>query len=198
MLSRSIKNSPSFKILQQKVAKFSTKESSDTKIWLNKARTLNYESKILLEGEENYVDGRERHYLNRVVTDILRDVPVSPWHDIPLKEEGAELDVFNAVIEITRNTTAKMEVETTSKFNPIVQDQKKNAEGLKIPRHYGLIPGFNYGMIPQTWENSQHIHQETGLIGDNDPLDVVDLTSRDMHLYEMPQLKIIGCLCLID
>ena len=57
---------------------------------------------------------------------------------------------------------------------------------------------FNYGMIPQTWENSQHIHQETGLIGDNDPLDVVDLTSRDMHLYEMPQLKIIGCLCLID
>ena len=154
MLSRSIKNSPSFKILQQKVAKFSTKESSHTKIWLNKARTLNYESKILLEGEENYVDGRERHYLNRVVTDILRDVPVSPWHDIPLKEEGAELDVFNAVIEITRNTTAKMEVETTSKFNPIVQDQKKNAEGLKIPRNYGLIPGFNYGMIPQTWENS--------------------------------------------
>ena len=72
------------------------------------------------DGDENYVDGRERHFLNRVVTDILRDVPISPWHDIPLKEEGAELDVFNAVIEITRNTTAKMEVETTSKFNPIV------------------------------------------------------------------------------
>lgn len=81
---------------------------------------MNYESKILLEGEENYVDGRERHYLNRVVTDILRDVPISPWHDIPFRNEKDEQDVFNSVIEITRNTTAKMEVETTSKFNPIV------------------------------------------------------------------------------
>ena len=81
---------------------------------------MNYESKILLEGEENYVDGRERHYLNRVVTDILRDVPISPWHDIPFRNKKDEQDVFNSVIEITRNTTAKMEVETTSKFNPIV------------------------------------------------------------------------------
>ena len=29
-------------------------------------------------------------------------------------------------------------------------------------------------------------------------MDVVDLTDRDMYLYEMPKLKIIGCLCLID
>jgi hypothetical protein len=109
---------------------------------------MNYESKNLKEGEEGFVDVRERHYLNRVVTDILRDVPISPWHDIPFQDENSEPDVFNAVIEITRNTTAKMEVETTSKFNPIVQDQKKNKEGEKILRHYGLIPGFNYGMIP--------------------------------------------------
>ena len=53
-------------------------------------------------------------------------------------------------------------------------------------------------MIPQTWENAQHTHQETGLIGDNDPLDIVDLTPRDMLMYEMPRMKIIGCLCLID
>jgi len=123
-------------------------------VWLNQQRSLNYESKILNEGEENYVDARERHYLNRVDTDILRDVPISPWHDIPFRDEKDEKDVFNSVIEITRNTTAKMEVETTSKFNPIVQDQKKNAEGVKVLRHYGLIPGFNYGMIPQTWENA--------------------------------------------
>jgi hypothetical protein len=29
-----------------------------------------------------------------------------------LRPEGGELDIFNGVIEITRNTTAKMEVET--------------------------------------------------------------------------------------
>jgi hypothetical protein len=61
-------------------------------------------------------DKRERHYL------ISKDVRISPWHDIPMKPEGSELDVFNAVIEITRNTTAKMEVETTKEHNPIVQD----------------------------------------------------------------------------
>jgi inorganic pyrophosphatase len=36
------------------------------------------------------------------------------------------------------------------------------------------------------------------LVGDNDPLDVVDLTPRDMKMYEMPKMKVLGCLCLID
>ena len=39
---------------------------------------------------------------------------------------------------------------------------------------------------------------KTGCIGDNDPLDVVDLTNRNMPLFELPKLKIIGSLCLID
>ena len=94
-------------------------------------------------------DARDRSFLSQ------GDKIISPWHDISLRPEGAELDVFNAVIEITRNTTAKMEVETDCEHNPIVQDQKKNKQtGEKYLRHYGLNPGFNYGMIPQTWENA--------------------------------------------
>jgi inorganic pyrophosphatase len=156
-----------------------------SRVFLNSEKTLSYES---IRSD----DKRERHYL------VHNDKKISPWHDLALKPEASELDVFNTVIEITRNTTSKMEVETTKEHNPIVQDQKKNAEGVKIDRHYGLIPGFNYGMIPQTWENAQHTHQETGLIGDNDPLDVVCLTPRDMQMYELPLMKVIGCLCLID
>ena len=42
-----------------------------------------------------------------------------------------------------------MEVETTSASNPIVQDLTKGPDGKKnVLRHYGLIPMFNYGMIP--------------------------------------------------
>jgi len=53
-------------------------------------------------------------------------------------------------------------------------------------------------MIPRTWENAQHTDKVTGCVGDNDPLDVVDLSGRNMPLFELPRLKIIGSLCLID
>lgn len=74
-----------------------------------------------------------------------------------------------------------MEVETTSKSNPVVQDLSKGPDGKKnVLRHYGLTPNFNYGMVPQTWENPNHTDKGTGCAGDNDPLDIVDLTPRDM------------------
>jgi len=103
------------------------------------------------------------------------------------------------VIEIERATTMKMEVETTMQGNPIVQDQKKDkATGELKLRHYALKTLFNYGQIPQTWENSQEKDSVTDCFGDNDPLDVVDLTDRNMPLFCMPKLKILGCGCLID
>ena len=100
--------------------------------------------------------------------------------------------------EITRNTTAKMEVETTRKSNPIVQDTKKDKEGNRILRHYGMIPMFNYGCIPQTWEDPNHEDKATGCFGDNDPLDLVDLTPKDVLLMSIGNLKLIGAFCLID
>lgn len=39
-----------------------------------------------------------------------------------------------------------------------------------------LNPCFNYGMIPQTWENSKHQDRETEAFGDNDPLDLVEMS----------------------
>ena len=92
-----------------------------------------------------------------------------------------------------------MEVETCQQSNPLVQDIKKDKEtGMMMMRHYGVEPMFNYGMIPQTWENNAELDPETGCVGDNDPLDIVDLTNRDMNMMEMPRMKILGSLCLID
>lgn len=71
-----------------------------------------------------------------------------------------------------------MEVSTTEEYNPVKQDTKKDkVTGEKIPRHYGKDPCFNYGMMPQTWENNRHLHRETGCYGDNDPLDVIEIST---------------------
>ena len=45
--------------------------------------------------------------------------PISPFHDIPLnaKEEGA----YHMVVEVPRWTNAKMEIDTKSPLNPIIQ-----------------------------------------------------------------------------
>jgi inorganic pyrophosphatase len=161
---------------------------SSSKTWISEANQTAYTSRHV---ENN--DDRMRHFLQQ------HNMPLSPWHDIAMQPDGADPDVFNVVIEITRGTTAKYEVETGLEWNPVVQDQKKDKKTgeLKL-RHYGIPPVFNYGCIPRTWENSQVKDRVTDCFGDNDPLDVVDLTNRDMPMYTLPKLKIIGCACLID
>lgn len=47
---------------------------------------------------------------------------LSPWHDIPLHLGDG---VFNCVVEIPKNSNAKMEVATDEPFTPIKQDTKK-------------------------------------------------------------------------
>lgn len=36
---------------------------------------------------------------------------------------------------------------------------------------------FNYGSLPQTWEDSTVEHNFTGYVGDNDPMDVFDISA---------------------
>jgi inorganic pyrophosphatase len=67
----------------------------------------------------------------------------SYWHDVPLKVEGG----VSAVVEITRNTTAKMEIATDEAGTPIKQDIKKG----KL-REYNMPIKWNYGAIPQVNE----------------------------------------------
>jgi len=98
--------------------------------------------------------------------------PLSPWHDIPLHSTKHYVNtkqsdrLYHYVNEIPRGSTAKMEVSTTTQHNPIAQDIKKG----KL-RHftYGDIP-FNYGCLPQTWEDPSVTHPQTGCSGDNDPV----------------------------
>lgn len=98
---------------------------------------------------------------------------ISPWHDIPYKDG----DLYNTVIEITKFTKAKLEISTKEAFNPIAQDVKKG----KMRDYHGPI-FWNYGAIPQTWENPNIVHPEVRCIGDNDPIDVVEIGSAPIPM----------------
>ena len=34
---------------------------------------------------------------------------------------------------------------------------------------------FNYGALPQTWEDNKIVHSTTNAIGDNDPIDIIEI-----------------------
>ncbi|OQS03653.1 hypothetical protein THRCLA_04030 [Thraustotheca clavata] len=120
---------------------------------------------------------------------------ISPWHDIPLRPAGFEKDpsIFNFVNEIPKGGRAKMEIATKEENNPIKQDVKKG--NLRFYHFDSLV---NYGCIPQTWEDPEHIDESTRYGGDNDPIDVVEIGSRVAETGEVYPVKVLGVLGMID
>jgi len=76
-----------------------------------------------------------------------KDTKISPWHDVPLFGGDGTL---NYLCEIPKETTPKMEMATVEEFNPILQDTKND----KL-RFYPYNINWNYGMLPQTWEDPE-------------------------------------------
>jgi 3'-phosphoadenosine 5'-phosphosulfate synthase len=118
---------------------------------------------------------------------------VSPWHDIPLKVPGSS-GLFNFIVEIPMYSTAKMEVTKDVLGNPIMQDTKDDA-----PRYYSYgVPFFNYGLLPQTWEDSTYTDPVTGARGDGDPIDALEIGAGPLGMGSVVRVKVLGSLALID
>jgi inorganic pyrophosphatase len=115
---------------------------------------------------------------------------ISPWHDIPAY---AADDKVNFICEIPKYGLAKMECSTKGENNPIVQDEKKG----KARFYHGKI-FWNYGFVPQTWENPDEKDEATGFFGDGDPLDVVEIGSADLEMGSITAVKPLGALAMID
>ncbi|XP_040356138.2 inorganic pyrophosphatase isoform X5 [Ixodes scapularis] len=122
---------------------------------------------------------------------------ISPFHDIPMFADPAKR-VYNMVVEVPRWTNAKMEIATKEPLNPIKQDTKKNK--LRYVSncfpHHGYI--WNYGAIPQTWEDPGHIDNNTNCKGDNDPIDICEIGFRVAKRGEVLQVKVLGVMALVD
>lgn len=116
---------------------------------------------------------------------------ISPWHHVALSAPSSP-GAYQMVVEIPKGTTSKLEVQKALPGNPIKHDSKKG----KVREYtYGLT-FFNYGLLPQTWEDPAHkIGNNTG---DNDPLDIIELGSASRRVGEVVAVKILGNLKLID
>jgi len=121
--------------------------------------------------------------------------PISPFHDIPLKASDG---VYNMIVEVPRWSNAKMEIATKEPLNPIKQDIKKGK--LRYVHncfpHKGYI--WNYGALPQTWENPLETDHSTGCKGDNDPIDVCEIGHTVRKTGDVVQVKVLGVLAMID
>ncbi|KAM4604215.1 inorganic pyrophosphatase 2, mitochondrial [Polymixia lowei] len=135
---------------------------------------------------------------------------ISPFHDIPLyaetkqdndvppkKMKKSEL-LFNMIVEVPRWSNAKMEIATKEPLNPIKQDLKKGKLRYvaNIFPHKGYI--WNYGALPQTWEDPNHTDKDTKCCGDNDPIDVCDIGTLVCLPGQVIQVKVLGILAMID
>ncbi|XP_036073081.1 inorganic pyrophosphatase 2, mitochondrial [Oryzias melastigma] len=164
--------------------------------WWNRARTTEGETHINMSFsiEER---GRPNTKEFRVFFKNSEGKFISPFHDIPIYANEAE-NIFHAVVEVPRWTNAKMEIATKDPLNPLKQDVKK--ESLRyvanVFPHKGYI--WNYGAIPQTWEDPHHQDSDTGCVGDNDPIDICDIGNKVCSRGEVIKVKVLGTLALID
>merc|ERR1719311_458408 len=117
---------------------------------------------------------------------------ISPWHDIPL-EAGNGL--YNMLTEIPKMILKKMEIDTKAEGNPIKQDEKKG----KARLYHGPI-FWNYGCLPQTWEdpNVKGNADVGGAFGDDDPVDVVEIGAASLEMGSVVPVKPLGVLSMID
>lgn len=119
------------------------------------------------------------------------------FHDVPIGL-SKEQKTVNVLVEIPRWSNAKFEIGKEVEFNPILQDTKKGE--LRFVKNLFPFKGYihNYGAIPQTWDDPTVAEPETGLKGDNDPLDVCEIGSRVAQLGDVFEAKVLGALALID
>lgn len=122
---------------------------------------------------------------------------VSPFHDIPLYVSGNR-EIVSVVNEIPRFENAKFEINKEECFNPIKQDIKKGEP--RFVKNVFPTKGYlwNYGALPQTWEDPNENDKEVEAKGDNDPVDVIEIGGRRKEIGEVYQAKILGSIAMVD
>jgi inorganic pyrophosphatase len=129
---------------------------------------------------------------------LYRGQIISPWHDIPFQAGyfGEETQpLLHFVCEIPRMTHAKLEIHKGHAPNPLIQDIVGNNK-LRFYKYGESI--VNYGAIAQTWEDPNVEDPDTGMGGDNDPIDVLQLNSKPCRLGAVQRVRVLGALALMD
>ncbi|KAL1449137.1 hypothetical protein WDU94_000367 [Cyamophila willieti] len=91
---------------------------------------------------------------------------------------------LNMIVETPSYTNDKMHINLNKPLNPITR-------GVRMG---GYI--WNYGTLPQTWQNPDENDTFTGLKGDGHPLDVIDLGEKSLKEGDIIQVKVLAALGL--
>ena len=75
--------------------------------------------------------------------------------------------------EIPKSENGKFEIDKSTELNPIKQDVKKNAPRFIANNYPYYGYPWNYGALPQTWEDPTIEDKFCNEKGDNDPLDII-------------------------
>ena len=131
----------------------------------------------------------------------------SYWQSPSISKDNWES--IQCVAEIP-NVFSKLAVNKEKPFHPIEQDTRF-IKGKLAPRFYQQSLMFNYGFIPQTYESPLKKDVYTNKYhGDNDPLDVIEVSpvlellgyqnkSREIINRRLPiESVVLGSFCLID
>ena len=124
---------------------------------------------------------------------------ISPWQDIPysvsLDEQKGSGKLLSFVCEIPRGTSEKVEIHKSLPHNPLKQDVHTDGSLRSYVYSASLV---NYGAIAQTWEDPEANDEYTGLGGDNDPIDVLQLNEAPCRRGDVQRVRVLGALALID
>lgn len=121
----------------------------------------------------------------------------SMWHHVDLHVKSwldEDTGLYRYVNEIPRGALQKFELMTHLAHN-VIREDAKGSRKLKSFNH--PVP-FNYGCFPQTFRDPQERDELYDAPGDNDPLDVLDLTPEAVPVGKVVRCRPLGAVCLID
>eukprot|EP00441_Pelagodinium_beii_P017689 CAMPEP_0197671602 /NCGR_PEP_ID=MMETSP1338-20131121/77005_1 /TAXON_ID=43686 ORGANISM="Pelagodinium beii, Strain RCC1491" /NCGR_SAMPLE_ID=MMETSP1338 /ASSEMBLY_ACC=CAM_ASM_000754 /LENGTH=499 /DNA_ID=CAMNT_0043251529 /DNA_START=12 /DNA_END=1508 /DNA_ORIENTATION=- len=121
----------------------------------------------------------------------------SLWHDVSLYvlswlDERTEF--LQYVNEMPMGSLRKNEVQPGEPNNIILEDVKGSEKLAKFGRP---VP-FNYGCFPQTFRDPDKADELYSAPGDDDPLDVMDVTDVPTKVGAIVRCFPVGAMCLID
>jgi len=122
---------------------------------------------------------------------------ISLWHDVDLHARtwlDEDTGLFHYINEIPLGTLDKHEVQPGEPYNRIVEDPVGSAR----LRAFGRPVPFNYGCFPQTYRDPEEIDELHGAPGDDDPLDVLDVSGHSVGVGDIVECRILGAVCLVD
>eukprot|EP01112_Ceratiomyxa_fruticulosa_P017675 TRINITY_DN5556_c0_g1_i1.p1 TRINITY_DN5556_c0_g1~~TRINITY_DN5556_c0_g1_i1.p1 ORF type:complete len:325 (-),score=47.68 TRINITY_DN5556_c0_g1_i1:80-1054(-) len=117
---------------------------------------------------------------------------ISPVHDIPLWIDR-DAGIVNMYYEVPNSTHAKFEVDVEAFLNPIKQDVRNGQL-----RYINMSFPFNYGSLPQTYEDPYYKDPSTKIGGDSDPLDSCDISINTVKTGDIRKVKVLGAWAMIS